>query len=158
MFERACASLLGDRISISSTGSGTVTPPDGGAQVTPRSGMRKFSSARTCGTMPGAVINPARRPGCQQMIAEKPCKFALNGTVGFGRWRHQYRLPVHKLPAIAGDNVRIPGQELIDGHARRHMLSKCDHGRYAISFPHRPPRLGSLARTRYQQRRTSKEP
>jgi hypothetical protein len=96
--------------------------------------------------------NSALLFGCQQISAEKPDEFALNGAMSFRPGHHRYRLPVHKLPAAAGDKVRASSPELIDGHVRRHIFTMGGHDRNPIPLQPGAPRLGSLARTRYQPR------
>ena len=81
---------------------GIMTSPDGGAQVTPISGTRKFSLALIRGTTPGAVTTPHRLPVGSQMISQQPDQFRLNRPMSIRRRRHQRRLTVYQLPAATG--------------------------------------------------------
>ena len=56
-FRHVAASLLGDRISTSSTGSGTTNPADGGEHVTPKSGIRTLRLELRRGITPGVTIS-----------------------------------------------------------------------------------------------------
>jgi hypothetical protein len=114
-FRQVSARLEGERTSTIRTGLLTsYSSVSYRVQVTARSGIRKFSLARTRGTIPGGRDDRAGASSVGQVVADQAPKFELQRAVGSAGGCHSDGFAIDELPPRL--TRRVPGQEL--GHVQ----------------------------------------